>query len=157
MIFASNGSQLPFDRLVKMLDQAASQINEPVIAQTIKGEYTPEHITTIDLLTPVEFRRYIADARVVVAHAGMGVILSAMELNKPVIVCPRDNKLGEVINSHQLATTAHMKDMGYVYVAEDAETLRDLLSRPDLKPLHTVGHTASAGLINDLTSYIDSL
>lgn len=157
MIFAAIGTQHPFDRLVKMIDAVAPELGEPVIAQTLRGQYHPEHITTFDFVAPDEFRRYIEQARVIVAHAGMGVILTAMEHNKPVIVCPRKASMGEDINDHQLATTARMNEMGYVYVAEDEDSLRRLLCDPALPPLHRVGPAASQSLLDDLTAYIDAL
>ncbi|MDE6309458.1 MAG: glycosyl transferase family 28 [Muribaculaceae bacterium] len=157
MIFAAVGTQFPFDRLIKIIDAVVADLNEPVLAQTLKGEYKPANITTVEVLPPAEFRKHFDEARVIVTHAGMGVILTAMEANKPVIVCPRNPEKGEILNEHQLATTARMREMGYVYVAEDEETMRKLLSDPDLKPLHHVGPTASESLVNDLTSFIDSL
>lgn len=157
MIFAAVGSQFPFDRLIKIIDAVAADIDEPVVAQTLKGEYKPVNITTVDVLPPAEFRKHFDEARVIVTHAGMGVILTAMEANKPVIVCPRNPENGEILNNHQIATTARMREMNYVYVAEDEETMRKLLSDPNLKPLHHVGPTASESLVNDLTTFIDSL
>ncbi len=157
MIFVAIGTQHPFDRLVEMIDRIAPSLDEPVIAQTLSGQYTPDHITTFDFISPDQFNQYIDQARIIVAHAGMGVIITAMERNKPVVICPRNASLGEDINDHQLATTERMQQMGYVYVAQDQDTLHQLLNDPNLQPLHRVGPYASPTLIADLTSYIDSL
>ena len=77
----------------------------------------------------------------------MGTFLSAMRLGKPIVVFPRVAALGEHRNEHQLATARKMKELGYVYVAETAEELLELLSRPDLKPLHAVGPRAASTLV----------
>lgn len=39
MIFATVGTQAPFDRFVKLLDKIAPELEEEIIAQTCKGEY----------------------------------------------------------------------------------------------------------------------
>ena len=42
MIFATLGSQLPFDRFLKMLDEVVpSLFSEEIVAQAIPGDYTP--------------------------------------------------------------------------------------------------------------------
>lgn len=52
-----------------------------------------------------EFDKLCHDARLIVAHAGMGTIISAMTKGKPIIVFPRIAALGEHRNEHQLATS----------------------------------------------------
>lgn len=89
MIFATIGTQAPFDRFIKILDEIAPMSNELIIAQTYKGRYQPKNIKTIDFLAPDEFDKLCHDARLIVAHAGMGTIISAMTKGKPIIVFPR--------------------------------------------------------------------
>ena len=48
MIFATIGTQAPFDRFIKILDEIAPMSNELIIAQTYKGRYQPKNIKTID-------------------------------------------------------------------------------------------------------------
>ena len=55
MIFATIGTQAPFDRFIKILDEIAPMSNELIIAQTYKGRYQPKNIKTIDFLAPDEF------------------------------------------------------------------------------------------------------
>ena len=46
MIFATIGTQAPFDRFIKILDEIAPMSNELIIAQTYKGRYQPKNIKT---------------------------------------------------------------------------------------------------------------
>ena len=39
MILVTIGTQAPFDRLIKIIDDLAIDINEPVIAQVYGGQY----------------------------------------------------------------------------------------------------------------------
>lgn len=154
MIFCTIGTQAPFDRFLKIVDEVAADLDEEVIAQVYKSNYDAKNIKTINFLPPDEFQKLFSSARMIVAHAGMGTIISAMQQQKPIIVFPRIAKLGEHRNEHQLATAEKMKELGYVYVANDAEELNTLLTNPNLKPLHKLGDYASQSLIDELIKVI---
>lgn len=154
MIFCTVGSQAPFDRFLKIIDEIAPELCEDVIAQTYKNRYQVKNIKVVDFLPPDEFQDLFSSARLIVSHAGMGTIISAMTLNKPIIIFPRIAKFGEHRNEHQLATAEKMKELGYVYVANNAEELRELLLNPDLKPKHVVGNFASQSLIDEMIRVI---
>jgi len=154
MIFVVTGTQLPFDRLIRMLDEIAPQLDEDIVAQVNGSGYLPRHINTIDLLPPDEFDRLFSSARLIVAHAGIGTIITAMQQQKPVIIFPRIATLGEHRNEHQLATAEKMKEAGWVYVANTKEELSALLQRPDLHPLCTIGSSASESLVESITDFI---
>ena len=155
MIFVITGTQLPFDRFIRMLDELAPKLDEEIVAQINGSTYLPQHINTIDLLPPDEFDRLFQRARLIVAHAGMGTILSALTAGKPLIVFPRIAALGEHRNEHQLATAEKMKAMGYCYVAKDKEELQALLLAPDLHPLRSIGSAASSSLVQSITEFIE--
>lgn len=108
----------------------------------------------VDFLPPDEFNSLFAKARLIVAHAGMGTIISAMQQNKPIIVFPRIAALGEHRNEHQMATARQMDKMKYVHVAYDEKQLRNLIFTPNLQPLHTLGDNASQSLIDSLSEFI---
>lgn len=154
MIFCTIGTQDPFDRLIKIVDEVAAELDEEVVAQIYKSEYIAKNIRTVDFLTPDKFNELFNSAHLIVAHAGMGTIISAMQQSKPIIIFPRIAKLGEQRNEHQLATAMKMKELGYVYVADTAEDLRELLTHNDLKPLHKLGNFASQSLIDELHTII---
>ncbi len=154
MIFVTTGTQAPFDRFIKAVDEIAKDIQEDIVVQAFKSEYQPMHIQTLDFMPPDEFNRVFNEARLIISHAGMGTIISAMQKNKPIIVFPRLASLGEHRNDHQMATAMKMNELGYVYVAYDAKQLRDLLQNVELRPLHTLGDSASPELIQSISDFI---
>lgn len=154
MIFCTIGTQAPFDRFVRIVDEVAANLDEEVIAQVYKSEYQAKNIKTIDFLSPDDFNKLFSNARLIVAHAGMGTIISAMCQHKPIIIFPRIAALGEHRNEHQLATAQKMKELGYVYVADNAKDLWELLKTTNLKPLHDLGSVASKSLIDELRKVI---
>lgn len=154
MIFATVGTQAPFDRFVMMLDKIAQEIGEEVIAQTCKGKYKVKNIKTVEFLPPDEFNELFDKARIIVAHAGMGTIISALKMKKPIIIMPRIASWGEHRNDHQIATAMKLDELGYVYAAYDGKQLKELIIQKDLKPLCTIGKEASKTLINSLKEFI---
>lgn len=155
MIFATTGTQLPFDRMIRILDEVAPLLDEEIVAQVHRGAYRPQHIKTVDFLPPDEFEQLFGRARLIVAHAGMGTILSALQAGKPIIIFPRVAALGEHRNEHQRATAAKMREQRLAYVAHDSEELRRLLLVKELQPLCGIGGTADEELILSITNYIE--
>ena len=63
MIFCTIGTQAPFDRFVRIVDEVAAHLEEEVIAQVYKSEYQAKNIKTIDFLPPDEFNKLFGKAR----------------------------------------------------------------------------------------------
>ncbi|MBW2271357.1 MAG: glucuronosyltransferase [Deltaproteobacteria bacterium] len=120
MIFVTVGANTPFDRMVRCVDAwAAARGRRDVFAQIGETEYRPAHLEWTALLSPLEFRERLRQADVIVAHAGMGTILSALEAGVPLLVMPRRAALREQRNDHQLATARRLRERGLVHVADD--------------------------------------
>jgi UDP-N-acetylglucosamine transferase subunit ALG13 len=154
MIFVTIGTQIPFDRFIEAIDEIAVLINETIIVQTFKGKYQPKCVQTVNFLNPNDFKNFIDKARLIVSHAGMGSILSALEYEKPIIIFPRLASLGEHRNDHQIATAMKMNELGYVYVAYDKKQLKELMLNKDLKPLKTINKNTSSELMKSIVSSI---
>lgn len=129
MILVTVGTQLPFDRLIRAIDQIAPTLDEPVFAQVGKTDYVPKNMEWAPAIAPADFERQFAAASRVVAHAGIGGILTARRLGKPVILFPRRAEFGEHRNDHQLATAQHLADGRTILVAWTEDDLAELLSR----------------------------
>lgn len=154
MIFATTGAQLPFDRLVKMLDDIAPTIDEKIVAQFIQSTYRPRNLDVTGFVSPADFGKYVADARIVVAHAGMGSIISALELGKPVVVLPRLASMGEHRNDHQVATAERLTELGYVFYAHDYDELSAFIRAESLPPLRKISTQASSRLVQAIINEI---
>ena len=128
MIFATVGSQAPFDRLIRAVDDwAGSRRRSDVFAQIASSDYCPVHAKYKKFVDPQEFRQLVQDARVIVAHAGMGSIITALEMGKPIVVMPRRARFRETRNDHQVAAANHFGAQGRVIVADDESRLAEVL------------------------------
>ncbi len=124
MIFVTVGSSAPFDRLVRAVDEwAGSRGRNDVFAQIGSSHYRPKHLQVVHQLDPTEFRDRIRSATLVVAHAGMGSIILALEIGKPIVIMPRRAHLGETRNDHQFATAKEFYRMEGIMVAFDEQEL----------------------------------
>lgn len=125
MIFVTVGGHMPFDRMVRAVDEwaAASGRGGEVFMQIAGGEYEPRACGWVRLMSPPEFRERVEGATALVAHAGMGSILTALELGKPILVMPRLGRLREMRNDHQVATARALQERGKVHVAMDETEL----------------------------------
>ena len=108
VIFVTVGGELPFDRLIRAMDAfAAAQPRGEVLAQIGAGGFEPAHmrwVRSLDRATTTP-RRWPA-AELLVAHAGIGSVVTAGEHGKPIVLLPRQARLGEHRNDHQLDTAA---------------------------------------------------
>lgn len=156
MIFVTVGGQMPFDRLIRAVDDWAGQSGcRDVFAQIGDSRLRPLHIEWTSFLQPPEFTQRVRSARLIVAHAGMGSILTALEYGKPILVLPRRGDLGETRNDHQVDTARHLGQMGLVHAAIDETELIARLRNPeDLGPRKTIGPCASPQLLHALRAFI---
>ncbi len=147
MIFATVGTQLPFDRLIRALDEwARDHAHSEVFAQIGQTTYQPKHMQWSRTITPDQFQSYVAESDVVVAHAGMGTIISAVELGKRVVVMPRREALGEHRNDHQLDTANRFSHLQGLSVVHDGVQLARVLARPSEDALDAAVAEAVAAL-----------
>jgi UDP-N-acetylglucosamine transferase subunit ALG13 len=121
-IFVTIGSMFPFDRLIRAMDAwAAMQADPPgMLAQIGDGGYEPVHMRWVRSLPRADYARAVEDARLVVAHAGMGSVISAGEHGRPIVLMPRRAAKGEHTNDHQVDTVRWLRGRPGIHVA-DAE------------------------------------
>ena len=156
MIFVTVGTDQPFDRMVKVIDSWATEHGrEDLFAQIGEGGWEPRAIPFAHFLSPPEFKDRFSQARVIVAHAGMGTILSALHHGKPILVMPKKASLGEQRNEHQLATARRMMSLGNVTVAfDEAELLEKLDHLDSLFPREKIPPVATGRRVKKIRRFI---
>ena len=142
--------------MMMALDDIAGRHKLEVFAQTCDEAFKPKHIVAKANLHPDEFASAFKMASVVVAHAGIGTILSAKQYGKPLILMPRKASLGEHRNEHQAATVQQMRGRKGLYVADDIEQLETLLFRTDIQPADNEPSASRASLVAFLRDFVDA-
>ncbi|MDE5594559.1 MAG: glycosyl transferase family 28 [Muribaculaceae bacterium] len=154
MIFVTTGTQEPFDRFLKIIDAIVPYLHEEIIVQAFRDIYNPKNFSLREFISPGEFVSIMERSRLVVSHAGMGTILSALRMDKPIVVFPRVAAMGEHRNEHQIESANKMYDMGYVYLASDENALQSYMLNKNIQPLKKIDNKASDSLINSLVDFI---
>ena len=127
MILVTIGLLYGFDRLIREMDEIAGRIAEEVIMQIGETAYEPKNAKYFGFASKEEMDRLYEDARVVICHAGVGSILTALEHGKPIIAVPRRKKYGEHVDDHQLDIAGEMEKEGRITVVCDVGELEDVL------------------------------
>jgi len=131
MIFLTVGTQFPFDRLVKAMDDIFEKnlIDEGIFAQIGKSSYKPRNFESVDSLDAYLYHNQAQKASGIIGHAGMGTIMMALQNNKPLLVVPRLKKYGEVVNNHQVAIAKKFEESGYLLAAYEIGELPDQIEK----------------------------
>jgi UDP-N-acetylglucosamine transferase subunit ALG13 len=147
---------MPFDRLVRAVDAwAGGHPAVPVFAQIGHTEYVPDHLEWTAFMEPAAYRRMMFKADLVVAHAGMGTIITALELSRPLLVLPRHADLRETRNDHQVSTARRFAGRRAITFAADEHALGGHLDNwSTLAAGQRVGSHASFDLLDTVRSFI---
>lgn len=164
MIFSTVGSELPFNRLTEAVDKYASKNSDAVVFAQVGrlegGDYTPQHVEYSQLLTPIRYADYVDQASIVIAHAGMGSIISSVTQKKPVVIMPRRGHLQETRNDHQYATAKQFENRQGIFVAWDEEQISEQIQKAlefsEMGNLEHVSNYANPDLLQKLESFFRS-
>lgn len=155
MIFVTIGTQEPFDRLIAAMDNISLKIGIEVVAQvSSRSKLKVKNMKTLDFISPTDFDTFFNKADLIVAHAGMGTIISALVNKKPLFVLAREKKLMEHRSDHQIATANYLEELGYLNVARDVNELEikiiDFINNHRIDKMPSIGNFASNSLINSI-------
>lgn len=158
MILLTVGTQLAFDRLTTAIDDwiDVDPRSLEVIGQIGPSEYRPHNFRAQQFFAPDELDALVSSAELIISHAGMGSIITALTSGKPIIIVPRRADLSEHRNDHQLATAR--KFIGHEYVrpvfdvAELGPSIDELLQHSERRP---VSPFAPAAMTDKLKTLIN--
>lgn len=131
MIFYTLGTQLAFDRMTRAVDEWCGARGRGDVYGQISNPgpdgYRPQHFDWTDRIAPAAFQERFAAADFIIAHAGMGSIITAQDRNKLIVVMPRRAHLGEQRNDHQYETVRHLRGRPGLLAAMDEDELPEVL------------------------------
>lgn len=128
-----------FDRLVRAADEAAGRLEESVVIQSGHTRCATRHARCLPFLGLEEYETLAQEARLIVAHAGSGSVITAFRWGKPLILMPRRKRYGEHVNDHQLELAGALAGDERVRVVETAEELWRAIQSPP------IGRTSGQG------------
>ncbi|WP_418320787.1 glycosyltransferase [Piscinibacter sakaiensis] len=126
---------LPFDRLIIAVDAWAGQAGRhDIFAQIGNTAYQPRNFGWKPALPPHEFAEQIRAAELIISHAGMGTIITALTAGKSIVLLPRLVANHEVTTDHQIHTANWAKEKSGIFVSPNVSglpaTITEALNRP---------------------------
>jgi UDP-N-acetylglucosamine transferase subunit ALG13 len=155
VIFVTVGTQLaPFDRLLRAVSLLSP--GEEVVVQYGTSKVRPSGARCFEFLPFDDCLEHIRQARVVVAHAGVGTAMVALLNAKRPVVMPRLKELGEEdSDDHQREFARKLQDAGLGILVEDPANLANAVMRAGESPVPMIG--PSPRLVADLRAYLLSV
>ena len=156
MIFVTVGSQkFQFNRLLKEIDELIENkvINEEVFAQIGVSDYKPQNYKYKEFVTQDEFNKYLDEARLIITHAGTGVIVNAIKKGKKVIGIQRLSKFGEHVDDHQIQLLNEFANMNLIETCIDEKELKEKIQQIDNKEFKKYDSN-NENFIKDIKEYI---
>lgn len=158
MIFASVGSVLPFDRLVRAVDVWAGENSDvKVIMQIGHSQYVPKHTEYFQLIDHTQYRLLLESCDLFVAHVGIGSILQALELKKQMLLMPRLASNREHTTDHQLHTAKKFRHYDGIKIVDNELQLQKCIADLLLNPLvisDSFSTEASDALIQKVKNFL---
>lgn len=137
------------------VDKWAETTDIDVFAQIGQSDIKPQNISFDLFVSPMKAEELFQRASIIIAHAGMGSILTALKYQKPIIVMPRKASLGEHRNEHQLATAEWVMNLNGVVVAYDEDDLKGIINSQLDSQLINISNFANDDLLEFLKSEIN--
>lgn len=132
LIFVILGTQdKKFPRLLNAVQKQIElgNIKEEVVVQAGSTVFASEEMQIFDYIEVEQFEQLVKAANIIICHAGVGTILTALKEGKKIIAAARLKKYGEHVNDHQLQILSNFTQAGYILALEDFEKLDSLLKQ----------------------------
>ena len=143
MIFVTLGTQkFQMNRLIESVDRIAPGLEEDIFIQTGHSTLIPHNCQHSAFVATEQFNHMIQECSMLITHAGVGTIMTAITNAKPVIVVPRLEKYNEHVDNHQREIAQAFAGKGCVLNCEDVENLLGYIEKGknyDFQPYHVHG------------------
>ena len=152
VIFATVGTtELPFNRLVKAIDDLARASTETFVIQIGHSTYEPQYAQWFCFDTLARMQEWIAQADLVITHGGFGIISDCVRARKRIVACPRLAEFGEAVNPQRELVT-HLAEQGTLVALEDVADLAVAIEQA--RRMTIVGWTVKSRIPELIAQYV---
>lgn len=116
LVFVTVGTHpMPFDRLLRIADEVAPDFPDyKFVFQIGHSTYIPKNGRWFRFTDAKEIEALYRRAKWIVAHAGVGTIMNALEHGVVPFVLPRLREYGEHTNNHQIEIVEELRRRGLI-------------------------------------------
>ena len=154
MIFITVGTQVKqFERILKIVDNAIIKgvVKEEVVAQIGYTKFKSDNIKLYNFVSGKELNKYISEADLVITHAGIGSLTTALNNKKKIFAMPRLAIYNEHVNDHQEQICDKFAKLGYLKRIDDYDDfVREYKNLSKFKPKYpNFDNKKMLGIIED--------
>ena len=153
-VSVGNATQ-PFTRLLDAVCAASSRLPQPVLVQHgAAAGFRCESCETVPFLDMEAYGRQMAQASLLILHAGAGSVIHAIRARKVPVVMPRRSGLGEHVDDHQLEFARELGRLGRIVVCEDAGHLDAAVAEALARQGASFGTAGAPALVDQVRALI---
>jgi beta-1,4-N-acetylglucosaminyltransferase len=144
-------NEAPFDRLLRAVETLST--DEEIVVQHGSSAVIPANAArTFDFLLFDDLVREMGASRVVVTHAGIGSIMTALSCGRRPVVAARLVAHREAVDDHQLPVARRLEEAGLVTLVEDLAQLEEAVVKAGEEIDVSLG--PDERLVNELREYV---
>jgi UDP-N-acetylglucosamine transferase subunit ALG13 len=144
-------NEAPFDRLLRAVETLST--DEEIVVQHGSSAVVPANAArTYEFLLFDDLVGEMRASRVVVTHAGIGSIMTALSCGRRPVVAARLVAHREAVDDHQLPVARRLEEAGLVTLVEDLSQLGEAIARAGEEVNVALG--ADERLVGELREYV---
>ena len=155
-IFIAVGTHpMQFNRLLEKIDGLieSKKLSGNIFAQTGYSTYKPKHYKYSKFLGFDEFKKRMKSADLIITHGGEGIIGTALQMSKKMIIVPRLARFQEHTNDHQLELTKAVANSGNAIAVYDIADLENAFKKINKIKLKQTAH--AKGIIRIIEGFFN--
>lgn len=157
MIFVTVGTA-PFPRLIKKIDEIASNHKGNFIMQIGRTDYRPKNAKFFTFVNHDKWVDYVRNSKIIISHPGAGTLLDVMAYCNKIIVVPRLREYKEALDNPQNEIVSFLANRNIIYMVNNLDEIPNLLKEleenDELDNNEEIDNTEDNKIIDFLRDYL---
>lgn len=147
----------PFDRVVQWADDWQRHHPEHDVMVQHGHSAPPEAARAVAFMEPQDLKEFAERSDVVITHGGPGTLMTARANGRLPILVPRDPRLGEHVDSHQMRFARWVSGRRLAVVIQDVDVLGPAVEAQLVRPVPVSAHRHTADASQALAHLIEDI